>query len=288
MLPASSLARRPEPLAAQHTAGARRGRAGRPGGAPASHLPPPPSSSLAIHLLPWVVGSPVGRRAGGHSVLRECPAGLARWPSTITHQPRAPETQPSGVDTARGALEPSACHPNPVRSCHASTALATPVVLPQPQHWGYAYSQGTARGAGTPGRGPPRPSTAPPGPLCQAALRLHQGGPWGQTPLHVLDTKQEPMYVREGGGGAGRERGGQTGQWPCLLSALGAPAPAGPLGPQESFVVWHFTHSRASPPSLPRQIPSVLPPFVAPHPLPRTEGPGPQPLPPRPLPPAPS
>lgn len=92
--------------------------------------------------------------------------------------------------------------------------------------------------------------------------------------------------MREGGGGACRELRGQTGQWPCWLSASRAPAPAGPLGPQEPFVVWHFTHSRASPPSLSRQIPSVLPPRTAPFPLPQTEVLGPQPLPPRPLPPA--
>ena len=177
MLPASSLARRPEPLAAQHTAGARRGRAGQPGVAPASRLPPPPSSSLAIHLLPWVVGSPVGRCAGGDSVLREGPAGLARWPSTITHQPGGPETQPSGVDAARGALEPSACHPNPVRSCHASTALAT--------LWScHSHSTGDTRtarplpveqghqGEGRLGRA--QHLQVP----CRAALPLHQGGPW--------------------------------------------------------------------------------------------------------------
>ena len=135
MLLASSPARHPEPLAAQHTAGACQGRTGQP------CVPPPPASLSPVQFP----GHPPTALGGGLPSGMTCWGGLdaQRAPSRLSplalhnHPPaRGPETQLSGVDAAWGALELSARHPNPVRSCHASTAPATLVVLPQPRHWG--------------------------------------------------------------------------------------------------------------------------------------------------------
>lgn len=205
-------------------------------------------------------------------MLREHPAGSARWPSTITHQPGAPRPSCRGW-TPPGVLW-SLLHVTQIPSDPATPAP------PRPRWWS-CHSPGTGdRRAARPlsvvrghqGKSRPAEHSTSRSPLSGSPPSPPGWATRSRPPLNVLDTKQEPTYVREGGGGASREHGGQTGRWPCSLSALGAPAQAGPLSPQGPFVVWHFTHSRASPPSLPRQIPSVLPPRAAPLPCPRQRG----------------
>lgn len=238
---------------------------------PASSRLLPQSSSLSNSLLSRMVGSSVGRRAWGDSVLREALA-------LHSHPPGPPQspTSPGPRDPAVGGGRRPGC---------SGTFCMSPKsrpILPGQHHPGHPGGPATATALGIhvqPGHGPrggdTRVRTAS---AKHSTSRSPVGQPSGSprvgcgaqtAPPTSWTPSRSPQYVREGGGGACRERRGQTGQWPCWLSAFGAPVPAGPLGPQEPFVVWHFTHSRASPPLLSRQIPSVLPPRTAPFPLPR-------------------
>ena len=279
-LPASSLARCPEPLTARHTAGAPRGRAGWPGVSPSSASSHGPLPCPSLCHPGWWAPRWDDVLGGTRCSERARPA----WPYTVTHQPRAPRPSRRGW-TPPGVLW-NLLHVTKIPSDPARPAPSWP-----PRWSGHSHGARDTHSARAPtGRGyqgedrlgQAQHVQVP----CGEALRLPQGGPQGADPPTSWTPSRSPQSVQEGGGGACREHRGQTGQWPCWFSAFGAPAPAGPLGPQEPFVVWHFTHSRASPPLLSRQIPSVLPPRTAPFPLPRTEVPGPQPLPPRRLPPA--
>lgn len=269
MLPASSLARRPEPLTARHTAGALRGCASWPGVAASSRLlPPPPAVQFPVQLS----AIPDGGLLGGTTCLGGL--GAQRGPG----QPGPPQspTSPGPRDPAVGG----GCRPG----CSGTFCMSpkSRPILPGQHHPGHPGGPATATALGIhvqPGHGPrggdTRVRTAS---AKHSTSRSPVGQPSGSprvgcgaqtAPPTSWTPSRSPQYVREGGGGACRERRGQTGQWPCWLSAFGAPVPAGPLGPQEPFVVWHFTHSRDSPPLLSRQIPSVLPPRTAPFPLPR-------------------
>lgn len=179
-------------------------------------LPPPPAVQFPVQVCAIPDGGLLGgRHAGGALVLREGPA------SPDLQSPTSPGPQPSGVDAAQGAPEPSACHPNPVRSRQASTVPATPVVRPQPRRWGYVFSQARPTERGYQGEdrlGRAQHLQVP----CRAALQLPQGGPRGADPH-----PPHPGHQARAHSTCGREEGAPAGNSGVRLAS----GPAGSLPP---------------------------------------------------------
>lgn len=290
MLPASSLARRPEPLTARHTAGALRGCASWPGVAASSRLlPPPPAVQFPVQLSAIPDGGLLGGTTclGGLGAQRgPGPPQSPTWPSTVTHQPRAPRPSRRGR-TPPGVLwnllhvtqipsDPARPAPSrpPWWSGHSHGAGDTCSARPRPTGWGY---QGEDR------LGQAQHLQVP----CRAALRLPQGGLRGaDRPPHILDTKQEPTV--RAGGRRGRLPGTQGSDWPVALLAvcLRSSRPRGAPRPTRALCGVAF-HTLPCLPSLAFSPNSKCP--AASHgPLPPAPERvlGPQTLPPRPLPPA--
>lgn len=286
MLPASSLARRPEPLTARHTAGALRGCASWPGVAASSRLlPPPPAVQFPVQLS----AIPDGGLLGGTTCLGGL--GAQRGPG----QPGPPQspTSPGPRDPAVGGGRRPGC---------SGTFCMSPKsrpILPGQHHPGHPGGPATATALGIhvqPGHGPrggdTRVRTAS---AKHSTSRSPVGQPSGsprvgcgaQTPPpHILDTKQEPTV--RAGGRRGRLLGTQGSDWPVALLAvcLRSSRPRGAPRPTRALCGVAF-HTLPCLPSLAFSPNSKCP--AAPHgPLPPAPERvlGPQTLPPRPLPPA--